>query len=491
MMPQVSARRGDRPNVLLCVWDSVRADALEPYGAPAGSTPATAALARSGSVAERAYAAAPWTVPSHAAMFTGLLPRAAGLARPPTADPASSAQALAALDDRLLASVFSRAGYATGAVSANLWLIAATGWGRGFESFESFWDHRLGGVEGKLTARARWLAGALSAGRDDGARAVGDVLARWAREPGDRPFLWFCNLVDAHSPYMPPRGYNPLGPIGRLRAAREAVAHTSFLALGKAALGVHHVPDGAIERIRSLYYAAVRYLDAWLGGVLETLEGAGLLDETLVMLTSDHGERLGEKGLVGHGFGLDHTLLRVPLIAAGPGADALPPGPVSLASVPRLLADAAGLADHPWHPDDLPQGVAVAHYEPPHGIEGPELQEVVSGWGVDPDALIRIRDRVTWASDGSWTMHRRTGPARDEDLDETFDLATDALEESPVDPKRCPPEVRERLEAALAHPANRQADLRAGAAESGLDAEPVDEAERARIEQQMRLLGYL
>src|SRR5262249_16988123 len=111
-------RRGDGAvtNVLLIVFDTARRGALGPAQAPA-----VADLARRGVVAANAHSAACWTLPSHAAMFTGLLPRAAGLARAPARTPQSCRDVVEGHRDRLLPEVFRRAGYATAGVSANLW----------------------------------------------------------------------------------------------------------------------------------------------------------------------------------------------------------------------------------------------------------------------------------------------------------------------------------------------------------------------------------
>src|SRR5438552_1415851 len=102
--------------------------------------------------------------------------------------------------------------------------------------------------------------------------------------------------------------------------------------------------------MRRMYSGSIRYMDDWLGRVLERMDGAGLLEDTLVIVTSDHGENLGETGLIAHASSLDNRLLHVPLVMSGPGASGA--AIESLASVPRLIAELTGLDDYPW--DDGP-----------------------------------------------------------------------------------------------------------------------------------------
>ena len=146
------------------------------------------------------------------------------------------------------------------------------------------------------------------------------------------------NLVECHSPYLPPWPYNDLGPIARLRAAEEARRHLTLSGIWKACAGNFDVAPGALERMRHLYARSVRLMDDWLRDLLADLDRRGILDRTLVIVTSDHGENFGEGGLMGHAFSLDQRLLHVPLVIAGPGAPADDPGIVSLAALPRMIA---------------------------------------------------------------------------------------------------------------------------------------------------------
>src|SRR5437870_11938464 len=156
-----------RPNIVLVLFDTARASAFEPWGAPAGSSPTVAQLASRGSAVEYAIAPSDWTMPSHASLFTGRLPRAAGLAHEPLGGrrPTSCRPVLEAQRERVLADVLRRAGYATAAASANPWIAAAHGFATGFETFVDMrgtrdvhldsphWQHTLRWVYEALVAK--------------------------------------------------------------------------------------------------------------------------------------------------------------------------------------------------------------------------------------------------------------------------------------------------------------------------------------------------
>lgn len=448
-------------NVVLIVFDTARRDALEPPRAPA-----VADLGRRGVVAANAHSAACWTLPSHAAMFTGLLPRAAGLARAPARTPQSCRPVVEGYRDRLLPEVFRRAGYATAGVSANLWIGEHSGFDTGFDVFRSVESGRQGGLhDPSLRARARWALEAARARVDDGAGAARSILEEWsAREP----FFWFVNLNECHSPYLPPRAYSDIGLLGRLRAAEEARRYLTLEAIWRACAGGLEVPEEALERMRHLYARSVRLMDDWLADVLGSLDARGVLDETLVVVTSDHGENFGENGLMAHAFSLDERLTHVPLVAAGPGAEELS-GLVSLADLPRALARAAGIR-HPWGPD-LCSGVAVAEFDPPTGPDDERAQRVVADWGVGEAGMRVMTTPLTSATDGSSKLVRRG------DVEQLFDLDCDPLEQHPLDPSD--PRA-DQLRAAL--------DPAPAVLEAQGEASPEELAE---IEERMKLLGYM
>ena len=140
--------------------------------------------------------------------------------------------------------------------------------------------------------------------------------------------------------------------------------------------------------MRHLYRRAAAYMDSWLADVLEAIERRGMLEQTLVIVTSDHGENFGEDGLIAHGFSLDERLIHVPMVMAGPGATERS-GRSAWPSCRRLIAEAAGLDEHPWRAAQLPEGVAVAQYDPIGAAGDPRMREFAERWKLD-DAVVGV-----------------------------------------------------------------------------------------------------
>jgi arylsulfatase A-like enzyme len=469
-----------RPNVLVVVLDAARRDALGPYGAPPGSTPAIAQLAGRGRALPEVYATGCWTVPSHASFFTGLLPRAAGLSR--VGSPALAKPVLESHRDRLLPEVLRRAGYSTAAVSANLWVSEASGFSTGFEEFEEVDTGRHGQLDAHgPRARIRWLAEAGRGRVDDGAAEAARWLEEWLSKRDRSPFFCFVNLIECHSPYLPPRGYGAISVGDRLRAAAESRRYYTLDAIWRACVGGYDVPDSTIERMRRLYRASIAYMDEWLGRLLERLDDARALDDTLVVITSDHGENFGEGGLLTHALSLDNRLIHVPFVASGPGAQEAEIN--SLADLPRLLARAVGLEDHPWR-DGPAAGVGVAQFDPPVEPGDPRAAEAVERWRLGDEALERLTTPLTCAVADGLKLLRRG------EREELYDLREDPLELAPLPPQRSTPERARRvdeLRAALAHPAvtSRRSD------QPSSSAPQVSAEETRKLEERMKLLGYM
>ena len=470
------------PNVLVVVLDACRRDALEPYGAAAGASPAIAQLAGRGTAFDEVYATACWTAPSHASFFTGRLPRAIGLAGVPGGKPPDIRPHLEAERERSLAWVLRRSGYRTAAMSANLWVTPAGGYGIGFDDFFDVNSGRQSNLyaAGRRARLARWRH-AVAANVDDGAAEIERRLRDWLGESPD-PFYCFVNLGECHSPYLPPKPYAAGSPIERIRVIEDARRHYTVQEIWKACLGGVRVSEDALERLRRQYAASIRYMDDWLARVLETLDKSGRLDETLVIVTADHGENFGEGGLISHGLSLDNRLIHVPFVAAGPGARDNDLD--SLAGLPRFIGECAALDDHPWAADDLPIGVGVAQFDPVVEMDGPEARRaVIDRWGLDERALRQFTTPLTCAVSGRHKLLRRG----DEEV--WFDLEADPLELDPKPAASVPPEQADalaRLRAALEHPAaTASRPFRA-------PAEPeISDAERSDLEERMKLLGYL
>jgi len=474
---------GARPqSILFVVLDAMRADAAEAYGAPSGSTPTLADLARRGLAVRNVRATAPWTLPSHVAMFTGQLARGVGLGQAPDRTPHGAAPIVRAQRDRLLAEVLRQAGYATGGVTGNAWAGKATGFDAGFEQFVELDSSRQNVIGGGLRDRLKWDFECVKASADDGAVQAEEVLLSWIGALDSQPFFWFVNLVDCHGPYLPPRPWNGVSALTRLRAGDEAHRYLTFDAILRSWLGVTRVPEGALRRMRELYAASVRYADAWLGRVLDALNSAGRLEQTLVVVCSDHGENFGDDGLLTHGLSLDERVLRVPLIAAGPGASAFSET-VSLAELPSRFAAAAQLNDHPWE-TGLVNGLPVAQWDP-WELSAERLAEVRDQWGLDEAAMHRLTSPLTCAIAGRFKLVR--GASSEEQS--LYDLEADPLE--------CAPLCEEGAMAARAGDVlpKLRAAVESPAAQARPDVVPAPDVasseEVADLERRMRHMGYM
>lgn len=309
-----------RPNVLLVVLDTTRADYLSCYGYPAPTTPHLDRLAAEGTLYRRAFATDFWTLPSHASLLTGLYPGAAGA----TSETSQLPAAAVTLAERLR-----QAGYATGAVVRNAWLSEERGFAQGFDDFVESWrgDDEVSELVGE--------------------HAAVDAATAWLEEHVGGPSFLFVNLNIAHLPYTPAEE------LRRRFAAREwppeQLARAQEVQGGWAHLtGTTPLGETDFLLLRELYAAEVAQADELAGRLLDALRQGGTIDDTLVIVTSDHGENLGEHGLIDHVNSMYDTTLRVPLLvrypprfAAGSVVDDL----VSLVDVVPTVLDACGLTE--------------------------------------------------------------------------------------------------------------------------------------------------
>jgi arylsulfatase A-like enzyme len=263
-----------------------------------------------------------------------------------------------------------------------------------------------------------------------------------------------------------------------MRAAEEARRYYTLGPIWSACAGITSVPEATLDRMRRLYAGSIRYMDDWLGDVLESLDRAGLLDDTVVVVTSDHGENLGQGGLVAHAFSLDERLISVPLVIAGPGADGASIS--SLVELPRLVAELTGVDDHPW--DFVPPaGCAVAQFDPLVAPDDPNPAASLAG--LPPDAHAMLTTPLTCAVADGLKLVRRG------EREELFDLVADPLEARPLPPEAVAEDGRgallARLRGALEDPVMQRRVPVADVARSEQGHEVRD------LEERMRLLGYL
>ncbi len=347
--PAVAAAK--RPNILWIVMDTARADALSCYGYSRKTTPRIDALAAEGVLYERAIAPAPWTLPSHAAMFTGLLARAC--------DTSAERQFL---DDRFttVAEVLAQHGYRTFGYSNNRYVAAKHNLAQGFEEFRAFaygrtWRRNL--LANQFHERLR-LA-------DYGARETNQVVRRWIRQcrAAGKPFFVFINYMEVHNDYGVTPEYRRWLPEG---VTAEQALRVNQNIWAYSAGGVKMSQDDW-RILRALYDGDATYLDARIGELAGFLRAQGILDDTLLIITSDHGEHFGEHGLGGHDFSLYDELVRVPLVIRYPAAFTPGRREASLVSLIDLFPTILEVAGIDWDGKGQLQGRSLLADAPPDG----------------------------------------------------------------------------------------------------------------------------
>jgi len=410
------------PNLLVVVMDCVRASDFPGGSEPVEGMTFTEELLRESTVFQKAVSVAPWTIPAHASLFTGMNPWEHGC----------HAQASLTLREDIprLAALLSNSGYATMSLSANPFISSAFGLVAGFERavWGGWWESyarlpreippdglnvRPGG-SGALLRRLRRspLGAAMLQRMDDVYRYpllldsanrvlqhlrapghVGDVMvspwieptfARWIREtPVNKPIFAFVNLVDAHEPY-----YADPSVIRSTRDwvsyARSRQDHVAYAA------GSWSLDSDRARQLHQLYRASIRRIDRRLQTLASLLEAEGRWDSTTVVLTSDHGQAFGEHGVLFHMFRPDEPELRIPLIYRG-----------SKSRRGRLARGWASLIDV------APTLLGEASVHPPTTMSGTPLERLVDGDRPGP---------VLAMSDGLVFGHVRTrfrGPRRE------------------------------------------------------------------------------
>ena len=358
---------GTRPSILLVTLDTTRADRLGAYGYENAVTPHLDALAAESVVYERAVSTSSWTLPAHASLFTGKYAMSHGA----RLDPEGPLQLLDGIrgpehwgkfsarglspDEHTLAQRLAEAGYDTAAVLGGPWMKAVFGLDAGFGHYD---DALVTGLNG---ARAD----------DVTDRALAWLAARAPEPRARKPFFLFLNYYDPHEPYRPPRDFEP-----------------TFLPALDAA------PPRTESEVKAAFYDfEIQYLDLHFGRLLDHLREHGVYEETLVVVTADHGELLGEGGEFGHGRHLSEAELHIPLIVKPPG----PPRParrserVSLAGVFGLVLEHAGLA--------VPSGVMATIPPAPDAAIVAEVypHEAIAPVG-DSRALYRDPFKLVWNS---------------------------------------------------------------------------------------------
>ena len=301
--PSVAAGEARR-NVILVILDTVRSRNLSLYGHSRPTTPFLERLAGEALVFDHAVSTSSWTLPSHSSMFTGRYPYELG------------ADWEARLDDRAptLAEVLSDNGYRTGGFVANTTFAGGrTGLNRGFQYYDdqpinlpmlisNSWMARR--LASKLTGEMEMPFGTWGRKHAD---EVNAGFLDWVDNSNGRPFFAFLNYFDAHHPYHVHEPFSERfsGPLPPARVAWD-----------------NHYSIRELENFKLGYDNAIAYLDAQLDTLFGQLQRRGLLDNTVVIITSDHGEQLGEQNqdAYGHGNSVYASSIEVPLLVYAPAA---------------------------------------------------------------------------------------------------------------------------------------------------------------------------
>jgi arylsulfatase A-like enzyme len=320
------------PNILVIVVDTLRADHLSSYGYSRPTSPNLDSIAEQGVLFEHAFATSSWTKPSHASLVTGRYTYQHG------------ADATEQLDDRYptIAEVLQLHGYRTGAFSANYWVFnRREGFGRGFVHFEDFYrsisNMATNTLYGRVIEEYVLHRGFGLRFRIDRRRAsdINRSLLHWIDRDSATPFFAFLNYYDPHAPYVPPQPYR--GMFSQLEEPGGLI-NTDW---DMQHIYVPMTPEQLRGEIDA-YDGTVAYVDNHIGELMVELQERGLAENTLVVVTSDHGELFGEHGLFEHTNSLYREVIQVPLIFWWPGH--VPAGervaePVSNVALPATLLD--------------------------------------------------------------------------------------------------------------------------------------------------------
>jgi arylsulfatase A-like enzyme len=466
-----STQAGNRPNVVVIVLDTVRADHLSLYGYPRDTTPNLRRMAAAGATLyTNAIASSNSTLASHASIFTGQSPRRHGAHVTPFSPVGIPLSAKSVTLPQLLADQ----GYLTGGVVANTaFLDPVFGLARGFAYYDYRWFVHFFSANRPYLLRksVRDLTAALVAPRTAealfaNAEAINDrasVFLESASGAG-RPFFLFLNYMDAHQPYLPPAPFDERYP------GKDAAFRWSRYADLVDEITVRRtrpLRDREFNQLTSQYDGAIAYLDDQLGRLFRQLKFLNVYDNSLIIVTSDHGEAFGESSIVGHALSVYQHQVHVPLLIKYPGQStgAKVEPPVSSVDILPTILEAIG---------DV-QGQA--------GTEGQSLRQIEASESCRVSTESYSPRGQGWTSAdagpseialycGSFKLIEGAGGAA-----EFYDLRSDPVERADTYRVRAVPEGWHAL---LAH-----------AFEEGRAQSPMGSAVDSEVLERLRSLGYV
>jgi arylsulfatase A-like enzyme len=360
--PASGPRAGGKPSIILISIDTLRPDHLGMSGYRRDTSPFLDSLAGQGVRFVNAFAQASWTLPSHVSMLTSTHPR--------THQVENASRSLAP-SLPTVAELLKRQGYLTAGFVTWIYLSSEFGLGRGYDRYDEL-----------LPPPAERQAGTHQAAR---AGELVDRVSAWAAGVPATPYFLFLHLFDPHMNYEP-----PLDDARRFDPTLESTEAGSYAYLTRFISGLHPapvpIPPAVRDRAMALYDGEIRYTDDQLKRLFHDLETAGLLANTWIVITSDHGEEFAEHGsMEGHQWTLYDEVLRVPLVVLSPPAQ-------------RTARTVARMAQSI---DIAPTLLAVAGVAPPNSFEGRSLLPWILGenpTGGDEISFSQIRRfNLKWA----------------------------------------------------------------------------------------------
>jgi arylsulfatase A-like enzyme len=480
-----SAEPARPTSVLWISLDTLRADRLSCYGNEHATSPAIDTLAREGVLFERAISTSSWTLPAHISMLTGLPISAHGVCFH------TYGGSHQPLRGTFVSEILKDAGYATAGFYSHRYLDRSFFSGTRFDTWE-----RTGDLYHETQKLRREWEAATAAGKRKEAKRIRDehhaIFEKGSPEAADgvdralgwlgerlgedreRPFLLFLHIFDVHTPYVPPppfdRRFDP-DYDGELTGEINVDVASSKVVAGMAQRDLDHV--------LALYDGEIAWVDSQIGRLLEQLDALGVADDTLVILTSDHGEEFLEHDLTGHHKTLYRESIQVPLILRLPGR--LPAGarledPVSILDLaPTVLAE-LGLA-----------GVGE--------LPGIDLAALARGETAAPDrTLVSELVRLTDTGDDYWKLSLYRADEHvivselgtPEEEARVFDLTANPLEQGFGRAIAPDSEEGRALSADIEAVRARLTALRAAAHERSGDAVELSELDQSELE----ALGY-
>jgi len=280
-----------RPPVIVITLDTTRRDSVPPFGGRPELTPVLADLARSSTAFTNAYAVAPWTLPSHASIFTGLYP---------------SHHRAGVVDDVLsrswvtLAELYRRSGYRTAGFAGGSMASSRFGLAQGFDVFLD------------------------PVGAQEPANVITDAAIGFVEKHARDPLFLFLNYFDPHAPYAAPAEFQELVGVEDLAVSLQDIPAWGSYARAEPGAwktieqGGAPPSDSGLAYLRARYDAEVAFMDSEIGRFFDVLKVNGLFDPSLIVVVSDHGEFLGERGLFSHSYRLDRELTSIPLLVKWP-----------------------------------------------------------------------------------------------------------------------------------------------------------------------------